>query len=73
LLLKDDKDETVKVPELVNVCILYPPLVVIVPPVAERGGAGTVPLPSPTLVQTLEPAVASVRIYCSPDVELTHK
>jgi hypothetical protein len=33
---------TVNVPELVKVCILYPPTVVSVPPLATAGDPGTV-------------------------------
>jgi hypothetical protein len=50
----------VKVPEEVNVCILYPPLVVTVPPVAEmelllprRLSMEIVPLATPASVRTM--------------------
>jgi hypothetical protein len=41
--------------------------VVVVPPDAVVTGK-TLPVPGPTLVQTLAPAVASVKIYISPEV-----
>jgi hypothetical protein len=60
------------VPDDKNAWYLYPPEVVIVPPVAFIV-TNTFPVPSPVLVHILAPAVISVETNCSPLVELIHK